>query len=259
MEDVVKHDIPSDQKLSQVATPPLSEQHLKLFKIISLMFLGVIVIVVLIMIGVQIGRMQTLSNISSLIEQTKEQTNNKSTLTESDIQITPTSEIVTITEEVSPSYGSVVRITPASIEGWKLAQNNGVYFKIPANATCNSNTECTEVSYPNVYQGVTSLLPARILLTVTDYSGGSRRAQYIANYKGVQECKPIYVESKFGLVSALQIAVDGGWCQSGYDGGIVAVIGKKFVVIGPGLSYNEKKEINRWAERDTLISTLSTK
>lgn len=168
---------------------------------------------------------------------------------------TSTTIIVSPTAITTPA----TKITPTSTQDWKQVQNNGVFFKIPSNATCNSESECTEVSYPNVYQGKNLPLPSRILVNVSDYLGGSRRTQYLENYEGVKDCKPIYVESIFGSVNALQIAVDGGWCQGGYHGAIVAVIGKRFVVIGPGLNYNESGVISRWDIRDTLVSTLSSK
>lgn len=152
-----------------------------------------------------------------------------------------------------------VTITPLDTTGWKSVVNAGVKFKIPANATCTNDTQCTEVTYPIVYQGKTQPLPARITITVTGYTGGSRREQYFSLYPGTKECRPIVVESKFGTVDALQIAIDGGWCQGGYVGGTAAVIGNKFVVIGPSLVYDSQKVISRWDIEDTLISTLSVK
>ena len=150
-----------------------------------------------------------------------------------------------------------VSIVPMDTSDWKNVTNNGVRFKIPSNASCNNYTACTEVAYPNVFQGTVMPLPARILIGVTEYSGGSRREQFFAAHDGDRECKPLFVDTLFGTVDALQIAIDGGWCQGGYNGTIVAVIGNKFVILGPGLGYNDNKEISRWDVRDTLVSTLS--
>jgi hypothetical protein len=148
-------------------------------------------------------------------------------------------------------------VTIASTADWKAASLNGVQFKIPGNAACNSDTACSEVTYPISYEGRT-LPPAKIAIQAVDYQGGSKRQQYLSISPGVKECKPIYVDSLFGSVSALQIAIDGGWCQGGQEGAIVAVVGQKMVIVGPGLYYNESKVINRWLERDTLVSTLSS-
>jgi hypothetical protein len=169
-------------------------------------------------------------------------------------QILPTKPISTINPTLKP-----VIITPIDTSDWKNVENNGINFKIPANASCDNNTVCKEVTYPNIYQGKIMPLPARILIKITDYLGGSRRDQFFTSQPGDQECKPIFVETKFGSVDALQIATDGGWCQGGYSGSIVTVVGKKFVIIGPGLNYNDNKEISRWDVRDTLVSTLRSK
>lgn len=145
-----------------------------------------------------------------------------------------------------------------STTDWKLVSNNGVAFKIPNYANCDNDTQCATVTYTSYYQGTPSPLPAKITVFITDYHGGSRRQQYLdldVN-KSVAECKPLFVDSLFGGVNALQIPIDGGWCQGGYMGGIVSVVGSKLVVIGPSLTYNNNKEISRWDVRDTLVSTL---
>jgi len=75
----------------------------------------------------------------------------------------------------------------------------------------------------------------------------------------VADCRPLYEEAFFGNVKALQIAIDGGYCQ-GSSGGIITVVGNKLVIVttGGGLTYDpETKVIGRWAIGDTLISTLS--
>ena len=80
----------------------------------------------------------------------------------------------------------------------------------------------------------------------------------MASHAEITDCKPIYKEAMFGSINALQIAIDGGWCQGG-SGGIVTVVGKKLVTLDGGLTYNtDTKTINRWRIRDTLISTLKT-
>lgn len=250
MENEILQNTPPVQPLPQ--TPPIVPSSTNWSKILPFIALGFVIVASSVFIGIQIGKNRTPAP-EPIINQPVV------TPTEFPVQTISPTEPNPVTDTVKPISVPTAKITPLNIEDWKQVQNNGVFFKIPANATCNSDIECTEVTYPNVYQGKTLPLPARILVKVTDYLGGSRRTQYLASYKEVQDCKPIYVETKFGSVNALQIAIDGGWCQGGYDGGIVAVIGKKFVILGPGLNYNENKEISRWAERDTLVSTLSSK
>lgn len=151
----------------------------------------------------------------------------------------------------SPS-ASLELISTISTNDWKSASNNGVQFKIPAEASCNDNLTCSLVSWTSQYQGNT--LYHNIRVEVKDYLGGSRREQFYQNTK--PECHDIYQEAGFGSVKSLQIAIDGGWCQGG-GGGIVTIIGNKLVIIH-NLFYNpETKIIDRWDVRDTLISTLN--
>lgn len=143
------------------------------------------------------------------------------------------------------------KIPTVSTNNWKSTSNNGIQFKIPPEANCNDNQTCTLVSWTSQYQGNT--LYHSIRVEVKDYLGGSRREQFYQNTK--PECHDIYQEASFGPVKALQIAIDGGWCQGG-GGGIVTVINNKLVIIH-NLFYNpETKVIDRWDIRDTLVSTL---
>ena len=145
---------------------------------------------------------------------------------------------------------SLEKIPTISTSNWKNASNNGVRFKIPSEADCNDNQACTLVSWTSQYQENT--LYHSIRVEVRDYLGGSRREQFYSNIK--PECHDVYQEASFGTVRVLQIAIDGGWCQGG-GGGIIAVVGDKLVIIH-NLAYDDKKIINRWDIRDTLVSTL---
>lgn len=135
---------------------------------------------------------------------------------------------------------------------WRAVANNGISFKIPPYAHCNDENNCTLVSYTWDYQG--RKIPASIKLNVSDFEGDSRREQFLRTHTETSYCRPIYKEAMFGDVKALQIAIDGGWCQSG-GGGIVTVVGNKFVVF-EGLTYDSDQKIERWSVRDTIISTL---
>jgi hypothetical protein len=182
-----------------------------------------------------------------------------------DVEINTVDQILSTFKFVDPI--SIVTPTPQplptkvlgilSTTGWKMVANNRVAFDIPNYASCDNDIQCSTITYTNYFQGTPSPLPAKITVSVTDYRGGSRRQQYLDTNKSVIECKPLFVESLFGRVDALQIPIDGGWCQGGYVGGIVSVVGNKFVVIGPSLTYNDNKEISRWDVRDTIVSTLS--
>lgn len=135
---------------------------------------------------------------------------------------------------------------------WKTVINNGVAFRIPPQANCNDPSSCTLVSWTSDYQGNTAYYNIRV--EVKRYLGGSRREQFYTNMK--PECHDIYKEARFGSIQALQIAIDGGWCQGG-GGGIVAVVGQKLVIIH-NLFYNPNtKVIDRWDVRDSLVSTLN--
>lgn len=176
----------------------------------------------------------------------------------------PVSVVQCTKDETSESTGNIttppptvkpVYIKPLDTSDWKTVSNNGISFKIPAYATCNDSSQCNKVSWTFDYQGHS--IPTHIDIEVQNYLGGSRRDQYFSYEPSSKDCKPIYQESLFGKVNALEVAVDGGWCQGGYDGGIVVVVGNKLVILGPGQFYNEQKTIQRWDIRDTLISTLS--
>lgn len=146
------------------------------------------------------------------------------------------------------------KIETLSIANWKIVSNNGMSFKIPPEASCNNENQCSNISYTwdNEGHAVTSY----IYIRVSDYTGGSRREQFLTSHTEVANCKPFYKEAMFGSVKALQVAIDGGFCQ-GSSGGIVAVIGNKLVTFDGGLTYNpDTKVIHRWDIRDTVISTL---
>jgi len=97
---------------------------------------------------------------------------------------------------------------------------------------------------------------SHIYVRVIDYTGGSRREQFLASYAEIADCQPLYKEAEFGSIKALQVAVNGEICQ-GNSGGIITVIGDKIVFFHGGLTYNpDLKLIQRWDIRDTLISTL---
>lgn len=173
-----------------------------------------------------------------------------------------TPSIATETEktssEMTPSPAEATpvleRVKVLPTDNWKTVSNNGVRFKIPPEASCDQDNQCQKITYLWDYQGHT--IPSYIYVRVSDYTGGSRRQQFLASHAEVANCRPLYQEAMFGSVKALQIAIDGGYCQ-GSGGGIVAVVGKKLVIFGGGLTYDPKtKVIDRWDIRDTIISTL---
>jgi len=160
---------------------------------------------------------------------------------------------------ISTPTSAGLRIAPMSTQNWKNVQNGDITFKIPPTATCNDDLLCSRITVPIEYEGRV-MPPSVIWVDVTEYQGGSRREQYLASHPDIKECRPIYMDSVFGSVNALQIAVDGGWCQGGYLGGVAVVLGDSFVTIGPSLNYGDSnQEISRWDVRDTIISTLSSK
>lgn len=161
------------------------------------------------------------------------------------------------TETPQPSPEETValeKIETLSTADWKIVSNNGASFKIPSGASCNNESQCSNVSYTWDYEG--HAITSHIYIRVSDYTGGSRREQFLASHTEVANCKPLYKEAMFGSVKALQIAIDGGFCQ-GSSGGVVAVISNKLVIFDGGLTYNpDTKAIHRWDIRDTVISTL---
>ena len=151
--------------------------------------------------------------------------------------------------------GTMEQIEILSTDDWKEVANDGVYFKIPPDASCDDENFCGKVSYSQKY--ILHGVPRTIYIKVHYDTRNSRKKQFIATHANVTGCKPIYQEAMFGSINALQIAIDGGWCQ-GNIGGITTVIGRKLVTFDGGLTYNSNNEINRWRIRDTLISTFST-
>lgn len=171
--------------------------------------------------------------------------------------LTPTRKIMQeIT--VSPPSSSIpvesVVIPLLSTEGWKPVSNDEVSFLIPPDTQCvPSEMDCERVLYTWYLEGrpVTST----VYVDVQPYKGGSRRAQFLETDDEILNCKPLYVESLFGTVTALQIGSDGGMCQGG-GGGIVTVVGDKLIIFR-GLSYHsDTKQFPRFGVRDTIISTL---
>jgi len=156
----------------------------------------------------------------------------------------------------SPEKTDVLeQVKTLSTVNWKLVSNNGVSFKIPPAASCNSE-QCSNISYVWDYEGHTTT--SHIYIQIADYAGGSRREQFLASHTETASCRPLYKEAVFGSVRALQIAIDGGFCQ-GSSGGIVAVISNKLAIFDGGLTYNpDTKVIRRWDIRDTVISTLKS-
>lgn len=157
-------------------------------------------------------------------------------------------------EPTSSPTGALRKIDILSTVGWKTVYQNGVSFKIPSEARCKSSTLSGEEDEKNcmyIYFSPDQIIPQGI--SVSEYKGGSRRDQFFGDY--YEDCHWIYEEALFGNVKALQIASDVSWCQGG-GGGIVAVIGDKFVNFSY-LSYNpETKVIDRYPLRDTVISTF---
>jgi len=165
-------------------------------------------------------------------------------LVTSKITISPTQAVVSVLE----------KIETLSTADWKIVSNSGVSFKIPPEASCNNENQCSNVSYTWNYEG--SAIISHIYIRVSDYAGGSKKEQFLASHTEVANCKPFYKEVLFGSVKALQIAIDGNFCQ-GSSGGIVTIIANKLVIFDGGLTYNpDTKVIRRWDIRDTVISTL---
>lgn len=158
-------------------------------------------------------------------------------------------------EEETPSPTPQLNHVPTlPTTDWKTVSNNGVSFKIPSGAICDNDNLCTKATYTWDYQG--HPISSYIYVGVSDYQGESIKERFLEKNTEVVDCRPIYEEVLFGNVKALQIAIENGYCQ-GSSGGIVAVVGKKLVIIGGGLGYNpETKVIDRWPIRDTIISTL---
>lgn len=159
----------------------------------------------------------------------------------------------TFTFQSSPSEQKqekkLARVPLLSVDGWKEVQLNGVKFKIPSDIRYFEGQDGKSASF---YTDPRQVIASWIY--IQDYKGGSRREQYYgSSYK--YDCHDVFVDSLFGRVQGLQIAIDGGWCQGG-GGVILVVIGNKLVAF-PQLTYSfETKEISRFSIRDTIISTL---
>ena len=159
-------------------------------------------------------------------------------------------------EEITTPSPQLDYVPTLQITDWKIVLNNGVSFMIPPGATCDNDNLCTQVTYIWDYQGHS--ISSYIYIDVSDYYGESAKEKFLEKNTEVVDCRPIYEEAIFGTVKALQIAIDGGYCQGG-GGGIVAVVGNKIVMISGGLGYDpETKVIDRWPVRDTIFSTLKT-
>ena len=140
----------------------------------------------------------------------------------------------------------------SSTTSWKEVSFKGISFKIRPDLIFKDLQDSSNIGI--IYKEGEAGGPL-VNIRVQDYKGGSRRQEYFGdNY---YDCHYIYEEALFGNVKALQIAADFSWCQGGYVGGIVAVIGDMLVSVGPGLQYNlDTKEIIRYSLRDTIVSTL---
>ncbi len=156
---------------------------------------------------------------------------------------------------VSPTVSDEAVVIPVlSTEGWKQVSNDGVSFLIPPDSLCMpSETDCDRVLYTWYLNG--RPITSTVYVDIQTYKGGSRRAQFLETHDEILNCNPLYVESLFGTVRALQIGSDGGMCQGG-GGGIVTVVGDKLIIFRD-LSYNsDTKQFPRFGVRDTIISTL---
>jgi hypothetical protein len=159
---------------------------------------------------------------------------------------------------VVPTSQPLVSVPILSTSGWRPVSLDGISFLVPPAAVCKNgvtppsvdDTHCRQIFFSS-----NQVIPQTIY--VEPYIGASRRLQFLGDNPSIaKECRLKFVDSIFGSVRALQIANDGGWCQGG-GGGIVAVIGSKFVSFSQ-LNYNsDNGEISRFPERDTIISTLT--
>jgi hypothetical protein len=149
-------------------------------------------------------------------------------------------------ESVSKSSPSAVKIEVGSTSGWQPVTYQDVTFLIPPGFRFEEGDNL------GLLYGPGSMVPSWI--KVEEYTGSSRRQQFLGS--NPDECKWMYEEALFGTVPALQIAADGGWCQGGYNGGIVSVVGDTLVAV-MGLTYDASTEkIQRNLLTDTLVSTL---
>lgn len=159
---------------------------------------------------------------------------------------------VSISPTITPTLESIPRL---STVGWRSVSNSDVSFLIPPDASCTGGDEnCTSIVTTSEYEGHT--VSASRSVSVEPYEGGSRREQFLNNHgeSFIESCNPLFVDSLFGSVNALQIAADGG-C---YDAGaIIAVVGDKMIIFW-SLAYDDQsKEILRSPIRDTIISTVT--
>lgn len=226
--------------MKEQETIPSPFQELK--KYIIYFISGIILITVGILIGLQINKNKSLVN-DTKIEKAAEESSAPSPVANPSPTVLPTAS----------EKAQIKTIPLVSTAGWKTVNLNRVSFMIPSDASCNNDAACSTVSYNFQVNGRT--IPNYIYLKVNDYQGGSRREAFNSTHTEIENCNPIYVDAIFGNVKGLQIAIDGGMCQGG-GGGIVIALNNKLVTVQT-LSYkSETKEIYRWPIRDTIISTL---
>ena len=233
---------------AQQPTPPVTPPHH--FHILPLFLVG------LIMLGAGLGGGYFLASKQSTPNQTANNTQEIPTVTPTAKPTIPT----TANQKISPPAEIKSEITTPQIKsipitsttGWKTISFKGVSFKIPPDLTFKDlqDSSNTAIIYLEGEIG-----GPRLSVAVQDYKGGSRRKEYFGN--NYYDCHYIYEDALFGKVKALQIAADVNWCQGGYTGAIVTVVGDKLVAV-PGLGYDlETKEISRYQFMDTFVSTIS--
>ncbi len=212
--------------------------------------LALILFIVLPFIGFFVGvRYETMNNSLSTVPDYSNIPQKNTIITQPPTPfISPSLSIQNTPTITSTDSASIPQVIPLeSTQGWKEVNISGIKLKVPADARVESlnNTDLIYVN-PNDHIPLT--------ISVGKYSGGSRRAQFLST-SSYPDCHWIYQEAKFGSVQALQIAADGGWCQGG-AGGIVTVLGDKFITF-QGLNYNvDTKIIDRWTTKDTIVSTI---
>lgn len=229
-----------DSTQEEQKTIPSPSEELK--KYIIYFISGIVLITVGVLIGLQINKNKSLVSDTKL-EKAAEESSAPSPIS----NLSPT-VLPTVSEKAQ-----IKTIPLVSTAGWKTVELNGVSFMIPSDASCNNDTACSTVSYNFEVNGRT--ITTYIYLKVSDYQGGSRREAFRSTHTEIENCNPIYVDSIFGTVKGLQIAIDGGMCQGG-GGGIVIALKNKLVTVENSTYKSETKEIYKWPIRDTIISTL---
>lgn len=176
----------------------------------------------------------------------------------------------TVEEDIPPETPEQIPLV--STENWRTVGLDNISFKVPEEAKCfqadfpsfangsqptENDDECNMIYLKdNDYRLAT-------VITVKEYLGGSRRAQFCLTGAGKEnwcdECKAIYREGYFGNIKGLQVPIDGGWCQGSEGGAVLVVVGEKLVIIR-NLYYDpETKAVIRFPMQDTIISTLKAK